>query len=98
MVVQTAVPFAAYGDPAYPISEVMSSTRISVEWGFERVQSNWPYLQHFSRLKLLQRGRGVQKHVDNAVLLTNLFTVIYGGMCPTYFKCHVGLSIEEYLD
>ena len=118
VVLQTAVPFAAYGDPAYPISEVllrpfkgvnvmtppqrelnkiMSSTRISVEWGFGRVQSNLPYLQHFSRLKLLQRGGcGVQKHVD-AVLLTNLFTMMYGGLCPNYFKCHVGLSIEEYL-
>jgi hypothetical protein len=67
------VPYAAYGDPAYPLcpelfpsfsgavaaaeqlfNTHMSGNRITVEWGFGRVQLNWPYLQHFSRLKVLE--------------------------------------------
>jgi hypothetical protein len=116
VVLQTVVPFAAYGDPAYPLSPVllrpfkgaltaakhalntqMSSGRISVEWGFGRVQANWPYLQHFSRLQILRNGAGVQRHIDNGVLLYNIFTILYGGICPSYFDCRKGLTLEQYL-
>ena len=111
----TNVPYAAYGDPAYPLcpelfppfsgavtaaeqlfNTNMSGSRITVEWGFGRAQLNWPYLQHFARLKVLE-GVGTQRHINNGVLLTNMLNILYGGQCPKYFDCRVGYTLEEYL-
>lgn len=75
----------------------MSSARISVEWGFGKVQTYWPMVQFPAKLKILE-GVGVQKHIDNAVFFTNCHNICYGGLCASYFDCHDGLNSDGSYD
>ena len=74
----------------------MSSARVSVEWGFGLVVSEFPYVNCEQSMKVFEGP--VQAHIENAVLFTNMLTALYSrGGFFTAFKCDVVPTLEDYL-
>lgn len=74
----------------------MSSARVSVEWGFGWVVSQFPYVDCRHNVKVWENNP--QKHIDNSVLLANLLTILNGNEFNTRFNCWQTLSIEDYFN
>jgi hypothetical protein len=74
----------------------MSGARVTVEWGFAYVQQNFPYLAYKGNLKIWEGP--IQNHIENAVLLTNIFTIYYGASEWIQHFGHVSnLTVDQYL-
>ena len=82
----------------------MSSSRVTVEWGFGVIVTNWPWIDFRQQMKILESN--VQAHVSNAVLFTNLLSICNDNSCVAYFKCNIdsngnpvkyNLTLDEYL-
>ena len=86
---------AAVTNRQQQMNHAMSSCRVSVEWGFARVIQYWKFVDTEICMKVLEGP--LQEYVDNAVLLTNLLTILYGGIMTAHFDCEDNLSIQEYL-
>jgi hypothetical protein len=64
----------------------MSGARVSVEWGFGLVVTEFPYVNCEQNMKVFEGP--VQAHIENAVLFTNMLTILYGrGNFYTASKC-----------
>lgn len=72
----------------------MSSARIAVEWGFQKISTLFAFID-FKRLQKL-RLQPVALHYLVAVILTNCHTCLYGGETSAYFDVEPP-SLEEYL-
>ena len=76
----------------------MSADRIAVEWGFGRIVQLWRYVANRTAMKIYEAPIGM--YIDNAALLTNLHTILYGGgPFYTHFDCHANFeSMAAYLN
>ena len=64
----------------------MSGARVSVEWGFGLVVTEFPYVNCEQNMKVFEGP--VQAHIENAVLFKNMLTILYGrGNFYTAVKC-----------
>jgi hypothetical protein len=96
--------YVLYGDPAYPIQELllcpfpgrrltieqqhfntrMSSMRQAVKWGFEKIISDFAFLDFKKNQKLLLQSVGIM--YKTVMLLTICHTCLYGGQTAKYFS------------
>ena len=88
------IAFAQVGSPEELLNQVMSSVRISVEWGFGRLASLWPWLDYTRGMQVLLAPIGLYFPV--AVVLTNAYTTLYGSQTGDYFGV-LPPSLEEYV-
>lgn len=72
----------------------MKNLRTSVEWGFQKVLSQFAFVDFKKNQKLLQQD--LQSFYKVAVLLTNCHTCLYGSQTASYFNV-VPPTLEEYL-
>lgn len=86
-----------FGNPAQRRTfRLMSRMRVSVEWGFGRIQNLWNYCAHSSQLRSLQTQPG--KCYSVAALLTNIHTCLYqSSQVSTYFNCQPP-RVYDYLN
>jgi hypothetical protein len=75
---------------------IMSSGRISVEWGFGKVYHVCPLLNNHKYLQLQKLD--VNMILKVAVLLTNDHTILKGANHNTYFNTNVPFTLERYFD
>jgi hypothetical protein len=73
----------------------MSAVRICVEWGFEKVVSNFAFVDFKKSQKVLLQPIGRMYTV--AVLLANCHTCLYGSQTGAFFNLHPP-SLYEYFD
>lgn len=74
-------------------NQSMKILRVSVEWGFQKVVSQFAFLDFKKNQKLLLQDLGCMYKV--AVLLTNCHTCLYGSQTATYFDT-VPPTLNEY--
>lgn len=106
--------YVIYGDPAYPISDVlinpyrggrlseqeqifntsMSAVRQSVEWGFQKVCTDFAFCDYHKNQKLMLQG--ISNMYKVCILLSNCHTCLYGSQTGSYFNLEPPL-LEEYL-
>ena len=91
--------FGGYNAPAPDspeavFNQVMSSVRISVEWGFSNVLQRWQH-PDFQRAMKLFRTPIAQQYI-NCVFLNNIFNTVYGCSTSEYFECEM-MTVESYL-
>lgn len=80
----------------HAFNTAMSESRVSVEWGFGRVQQLFPYLAYKDNLKVWESP--IQRTVEVAVLLTNINTIYYGaGAWISFYGEVSNLTIAQYL-
>lgn len=72
----------------------MSRSRISVEWSIGRVKSLWRILENKDMLR--PRQQPVAINFINAILLTNLKSILNGSLISDYFGV-LPPSLEDYL-
>ena len=75
-------------------NSVMSSVRISVEWGYSGVTQQFAFLQHKENLKIGLQP--VAQFYVVATVLANCFSCLYGNQVSTYFESRPP-SLDEYL-
>ena len=73
----------------------MSSTRISNEWGFGKILTNWAYLDFRKGMKPYLND--IQKYWPVAQILTNCHTCLYGSQVTEYFNCGAP-DVSDYLN
>ena len=73
---------------------LMSSTRISNEWGFGRVKLQWAYLDFENGQKIFLND--VKKYWPVAQILTNCHTCVYGNQVSDYFDL-LPPNLADYL-
>jgi hypothetical protein len=93
------VPYKRYGgheldDDELSFNRDMSTVRISVEWGFNKVVQQWGYLDNFKQLKAYKTP--VAGYYIAATLLTNFHTCLHGNQTATYLNVEPPI-LEEYL-
>lgn len=72
----------------------MSSLRVSVEWGFQKVISEFAFVDFKKNQKLLLQD--VENFYKVAVLLTNCHSCLYRNQTSFYFNV-IPPTLEEYL-
>ncbi|XP_023015958.2 uncharacterized protein [Leptinotarsa decemlineata] len=72
----------------------MSAVRQAVEWGFQKVTTEFAFLDFKKNQKLLVQD--IEQLYKVAVLLTNCHTSLYGSQTSQYFNV-VPPNLEEYL-
>lgn len=91
-------PFSQHQIAGHPerqhFNNVMSSLRVSVEWGFGKILQEFSFLDLKKNQKLLLQELSTMYHV--AVLLLNCHTCLYGSQQSTYFNI-VPPHLEQYL-
>lgn len=75
-------------------NERMSSSRISVEWGYGKVLSQWAHIDFSKSSKILLEP--IAQQYINCAFLTNLFTCLYGNQINSYFNMSP-MSLTDYL-
>ena len=73
----------------------MSSMRVSVEWLFGDVITQFAYLNYKSQLKLFLQP--VAKYYEAGVILQNCRVLCYGGVTTSFFGAAAPFSMREYL-
>jgi hypothetical protein len=86
---------AAPGSPEAQFNASMSSSRIAVEWLFNKVLQYFPYLDYRRDVKIFQNRPAM--HYINGIFLTNLHTATYGGQASEYFTVQP-LSVADYFN
>lgn len=81
--------------PERKVNRLMSSLRVSVEWGFSKIIQLFPFVDFKKNLKLYKQG--VSKYFKVATILTNCHTCLYGSQVSDYFDCEPPM-LEEYLN
>ena len=61
----------------------MSPARVSVEWGFGKIATLWPFLDYSKKMKILLLPVGLYLGVGN--VLTNIHTCLYGSIVGNTF-------------
>ena len=78
----------------------MARRRIAVEWGFGKMQEEWPFFAIKKGQKIFaskaQTASGVSTRYQVAALLTNLRTCLYGSNASRYFQVRTP-SLESYV-
>jgi hypothetical protein len=72
---------------------IMSGERVTVEWGFGKVQQRCPFVCKRNLLKL--QLVDVARYIRVAVLLTNAHTCMHQSQTGLYFQCRAP-TLEEY--
>lgn len=73
---------------------IMSSLRVAVEWGFQKILSEFAFLDFKKNQKLLLQEVGTM--YVTSTILTNCHTCLYGSQIGTYFNIQ-SPQLEEYL-
>jgi hypothetical protein len=73
----------------------MSRSRITVEWGFGKIIQYWQFVDVRQCLKMYEGP--VQMYIENAAILTNLGTILYGHGSTSAFNCELNLPMSAYL-
>jgi hypothetical protein len=80
-------------------NEEWARRRVAVEWSFGKMMSLWKLLSMKEKMRVQLSPVAVQIRV--AALMTNLHTLCYPGLIPTYFRCEENdmplPTLEEYL-
>lgn len=72
----------------------MSTVRESVEWGFQKVQMLWGYVDFRRKMKVFQVP--VSTLYTTATLFTNIHTCLYGAQTSQYFNLDPP-TLDQYL-
>lgn len=72
----------------------MKLLRVAVEWGFQKVISEFAFLDFKKNLKLLLQD--VELMYKAGVLLINCHTCLYGSQSAQYFNINP-VGLEEYI-
>ena len=72
---------------------IMSTVRVTEEWGFGKIKARCPFINRHMILKV--QHIDVAKFVRVAVLLTNAHTCMHQSQTGLYFDC-TAPTLEEY--
>ncbi len=72
----------------------MTKVRVSVEWGFGKMLSQFAFLDYKKNLKLYKQAIG--KTYAVAAILANVHTCLYGSQTSTKFGCEPP-TVLQYL-
>ena len=75
-------------------NRLMSSIRITVEWGYCEIIEKWKFLDFCQAMRIFQSPVG--QYYVNAAFLCNLTNCLIGNKTRNYFEAHQ-MTIEEYL-
>ena len=75
-------------------NRLMSSVRITVEWGYCKIIEQWKFLDFCQAMRIFQSP--VVQYYINAAFLSNLHNCMIGNKTRNYFNAHQ-MTIEEYL-
>ena len=75
-------------------NQLLSSVRITVEWGFAELVEQWKFLDFRSAMKIFQCP--VAQYCINAAFLSNIRNCLLGNKTQQYFNAQQ-LTIDEYL-
>ena len=75
-------------------NRIMSSVRITVEWGFGAIIKQWKFLDFRQSMKIFECP--VAQYYLNAAFLCNLHNCLVGSKTQSYFNAQQ-LTIDEYL-
>ena len=75
-------------------NRLLSSVRITVEWGFAELVEHWKFLDFQLAMKIFQCP--VAQYYINAAFLSNLRNCLLGNKTQQYFNAKQ-LTIDEYL-
>lgn len=76
------------------VNKRMSKLRVTVEWGFAKILSLFPFLDFKKNLKVYKQEVGDYYKVGT--ILANCHTCLYGSQVSSYFECDPP-TIEQYL-
>ena len=83
------------GDPDEALyNRLLSSVRITVEWGFGELVDQWKFIHFKQAMKIFKCP--VAQYYVNAAFLSNLSNCLLGSRTQQYFGA-TQLTIEEYL-
>jgi hypothetical protein len=85
---------AQANSPEALFNTILSSVRISVEWGYCNITRLWPYLDFKRGMQIFKSP--VAQYYVNAAFLTNVANCLHDNATSDYFKCK-SLSLDEYL-
>ncbi|KAK4886490.1 hypothetical protein RN001_002761 [Aquatica leii] len=91
--------YVLYGDQAYGVRQLlynntMKVLRVAVEWGFQKVISQFAFVDLKKNQKLLCND--IESFYKCAVLLTNCHTCLYGSQTAEYFNIMPPV-LEEFI-
>ena len=75
-------------------NRLMSSVRITVEWGHCEIVEQWKFIAFCQAMRIFQSP--VAQYYINAAFLSNLHNCMIGNKTRNYFDAHQ-MTIEEYL-
>ena len=75
-------------------NRLLTSVRITVEWGFAELVEHWKFLDFQSAMKIFQCP--VAQYYINAAFLSNIQNCLLGNRTQQYFNAQQ-LTINEYL-
>ena len=75
-------------------NRLMSSVRITVEWGYCEIIKQWKFLDFCLAMRIFQSP--VVQYYINAAFLSNLHNCMIGNKTRNYFDAHQ-MTIEKYL-